>query len=266
MRYASINARVLVICAVVVSLGLPQAVSARPSVTFRATAVPIPRDLANPRHGTYPGTGFILGASAALESEWRISGSEYGGSPSPLTWLKVYSPAGVRLNPQAFGICSESILAADGPSGCSKSSSAGFGDGTGVVTFGATRVKEQADVHVFFRPGGLIFYVHGGTPALIEVMSLGTILPIARPFAQLFTGEVPLVATVPEALYGSLESLKITLGAAFKKAGRLVSWATLPSHCPARGFKLKAELSFLDGETVPVTDTVTCPKRRRAHG
>ena len=266
MSYAPINARVLAVCAVFMTLALPRAASARPSVTFRATAVPIPRDLSNPRHGTYPGTGYILGAAAALESEWKISGSEYGGSPSPLTWLKVYSPAGLRLAPQAFGICSETILAADGPGGCPKSSSAGFGDGTGVVTFGGTRVKEIADAHVFFRPGGLIFYVHGGTPALIEVMSLGTILPIAPPFAQVFTGEVPLVATVPEGLYGSLESLKITLGAAFKRAGKLVSWATLPRRCPRSGFMLKAELSFLNGETVPVADRVACPKRKRAHG
>jgi hypothetical protein len=51
-------------------------------------------------------------------------------------------------------------------------------------------VKEAADVPVFFRPGGLIFYVHGGAPALIKIMSLGTILPFAAPFAQLFTDTV----------------------------------------------------------------------------
>jgi hypothetical protein len=266
VRYASINAGILIACAALTAMGLPApAVAAKPIVTFRAAAVPVPIDLNNPRHRTYPGTGYVLGASAALESEWKIRGSEYGGSPSPLTWLKVYSPAGLRLDPQAFGICSTSILMADGPRGCPRRSLAGpVGEGTGVVTFGNTRVPERADVHVFFRPGGLIFYVHGGTPALIEMMSLGTILPTAAPFAQLFTGEVPLVATVPEGQYASLESLKITLGAAFKRAGKLVSWVTLPSHCPARGFMVRAELSFLNGETVPVADTVKCPKRRPA--
>jgi hypothetical protein len=263
-RYVSICSRFLIVCAVSLAVGLPDAASARPVVSFRTAAVPIPIDLRNARSRTYPGTGSILGAGMAMEGEWKISGTEYGGSPSPLTWLKVYTPAGTRLNPQAFGTCSETILAADGPQGCPKDSLAGpVGEGTGVVTFGDTRVSEKLSVYVFFRPGGLIFYVYGGTPALVEVMTQGTILDTAPPFAQLFTGEVPLVATVPGGLDGSTEQLKITIGAAFKKGGKLISYATVPSSCPKGGFTVKAELSFLNGETIPIAKETACPKHPR---
>lgn len=139
-----------------------------------------------------------------------------------------------------------------------------LGEGIGVVSFGETRVPERVSVNVFFRPGGYIFYVHGGTPTLIEVMSEGTVFAATPPYAQLMSGEVPLVGSVPGGFDGSIEQLKITIGAAYERHGKLISYATAPSSCPRQGFVLvKAEMSFLDGETIPVTSKIACPKRRR---
>ena len=71
-------------------LGLPAAASAAPVVTFKAKAVPIPG---------FPHTGNILGAGAALQSQWTIKGTEYGGFPPPLIGVNVYLPAGTKIHP-----------------------------------------------------------------------------------------------------------------------------------------------------------------------
>ncbi len=51
-------------------LALAGTASAAPTVTFKAKAVPIPG---------FPHTGNIFGAGAAVEAEFHISGTEYGG-------------------------------------------------------------------------------------------------------------------------------------------------------------------------------------------
>jgi hypothetical protein len=236
---------------------------ARPVVAFKIAPVPVLVDPSNPHGGTYPDTGNIFGAGAAGEAEWKISGTEYGGAPAPLTWIKIYTPVGVKVHPRSFGVCSEAILSASGVEGCPRHSLAGWGEGTGFVTFGATRVPETATVQVFFRPGGVVFFIRGGSPALFELMSEGTILNAGPAFGQLFTGEVPLIASVPGALDGSIERLRIVIGAAYKQNNKLISFITMPKTCPKGGYTAKAELSFLNGETVPVTKKVACPRRRR---
>src|SRR4029077_19513079 len=73
-------------------LGLPAVASAAaPTVAFKAKAVPIPK----PGGGTYPHTGNILGAGAALQAEYTITGSGYGvttqnpaGGKPPISGVK----------------------------------------------------------------------------------------------------------------------------------------------------------------------------------
>ena len=79
--------------------------------------MPVPVDLSNPDSATYPGTGAIPGAPVALELEAKISGTEYAGSPSPLTLIKTYAPAGVAVHTQGFATCSESHARRAGPRG-----------------------------------------------------------------------------------------------------------------------------------------------------
>ena len=78
-------------------LGLPVLASAAPVVTLKAKAVPIPG---------FPHTGDILGAGAALQTEWTIKGTEYGGFPPPLIGVNFYLPVGTKLHPQGFATCS----------------------------------------------------------------------------------------------------------------------------------------------------------------
>ncbi len=247
--------------------GLPALASARPVVTLKAVAVPIPINLSNPHSATYPGTGAILGAPLAMEAELTIGGTEYGGSPAPLTGVKFYIPAGAKVNARGFATCSETTLKEQGAAGCPKKSFAGaLGEASGVVSFGESRVHEKVTVQAFFAPGGsLFFYVVGETPAVIELVSKGTLIDKASPpFGMVFTGEVPLVESVPGALDASVEQVKVKVGAAFEQGKKLISYATAPGTCPkSRFFPVKVELSFLGGETVPAESRVPCPARKR---
>jgi hypothetical protein len=244
--------------------GIPGVASARPVVTLRAAAVPVPIDLRNPHSATYPGTGAILGAPVALELEDTIRGTEYWGSPSPLTQIKVYTPAGAKVHTQGFATCTEAILLAHGAAGCPKRSFvSALGEVNGVVSFGETRVHERVTLQGFFNAGGgYLFYVVGSSPVSLEIFEKGTLASASPPFGQVFTGEVPLVESVPGAPDASTEQFKVTVGAAFKQGKKLVSYATNPLTCPKSGAPLKVELSFLSGERVPVEERLPCPKHR----
>jgi hypothetical protein len=240
-------------------LGLSATASAAPTVTLKAVAVPIPK----PGGGTYPGTGDILGAGAALETEFTISGTEYGGFPPPLTGVTFYTPTGTKLHPQGFVTCAPSVIERSGTGPCPKKSAAGpKGAITGVVSFGTERVHETVSVQAFFAPsGGLEFYAEGTSPVSIEILSTGHFSTAAPPFGPKLTAIVPLVESVPGALDASIQTIKVKVGAAYKQGKKTVSYGTLPSKCPKGGFPVKAELTFLGGAVVPAEYKAPCPKK-----
>lgn len=242
--------------------GLTAVASATPTITAKATIVPIPINPRTATGPTYPGTGDMLGAPAALEIEGKISGSEYGGFPSPLKQVKVFLPKGVKVSESGFARCSESILRASGPAGCPlRSIASAPGEATGAVSFGGERVHERVSVQAFFNSGGgLIFSIVGTTPVSLE--EFATLAFANGPAGQIATAEIPLIETVPGALAASAEQFKIKLGAAFKKGKKLVSFGTVPNTCK-NGFTAKVEASFYSGETVPLSVTVPCPKGAR---
>ncbi|HTA37386.1 MAG TPA: hypothetical protein VK761_11790, partial [Solirubrobacteraceae bacterium] len=83
----SCKARMCFTLLALAALTLPASATAAPSVTFKARAVPIPG---------FRGTGNILGAGAALQVQYSIAGSEYGGFPAPLVGVNFYTPAGTK--------------------------------------------------------------------------------------------------------------------------------------------------------------------------
>jgi hypothetical protein len=236
------------------ALAFAASVSAAPTVTLTMTPVPIPG---------YPRTGDILGTGTALEARATISGSEYGGSPSPLTEMTFYSPAGFRVSPAGFASCAPSVLEASGSVGCPRGSNAATGVGLGVVSFGPERVNEKVSIQGFFAPsGGLTFYVDGKTPAAFEVLEPAHWIAATAAGGPALIVEVPLVETVPGADDASILSFTVKVGAAYKQGKRTVSYLTLPRSCPAGGVPIKAEFKFMSGETVTVIDQQPCPKRR----
>jgi hypothetical protein len=229
--------------------------SATPTATLKVTPLPIPG---------FPGTGNSLGAGAEVEVQVTISGTEYDGSPSPLTGAIFYAPAGVKVNPKGFLTCAPSVLEVSGPSGCPKSSRAGpVGEGLGVVSFGSERVNEKVSIQAFFAADdGLTFYVEGSTPTSFQVLEKAQWAMAGAPYGSGLNIEVPLIETLPGADDASVLSFKVTVGAAYKKAKEVHSYLTLPKACPRGGYPLKSELKFLSGETVTVAYKHPCPRHK----
>ena len=242
-------------------LALSSVASAAPTVTFKAKAVPIPG---------FPHTGNILGAGAAIEAEYTISGTEYGGFPPPLIGVNFYLPSGTKLHPQGFQTCATTTLEQFGPTKCPKSSAAGpVGKVLGIVAFGNERVAENAELSSFYSPGGGIeFFTDGHSPVSLEILSKGHYVNLSggAGYGPKLIATVPLVATVPGAPFASVESIKVKAGSAYKKGGKTVYYGTVPKKCPKGGFPVKSEMIFAEnGEEskpviVPVTYKAPCPK------
>jgi hypothetical protein len=245
------------------ALVLPSVASALPTVKFKAVAVPIAH---------FAHTGNILGAGAALQYEYEISGTEYFGSPPPIIGINFYTPKGTVLHPSGFPTCSEEIVRQFGPVKCKKSSQAGpVGTALGYVTLGGERVEETAEIFSFYKPGGgFIFFTDGHTPVSLEILSPGKY--------KNFTGgagygpelevTVPEIASVPGAPYASVKTIKGKAGSAYKgKNGKPVFYGRVPKKCPKGGFPLKTEVIFAENgeeskpQVVTATYNAPCPRK-----
>ena len=229
-------------------LGSPVAASAAPTVTFKATAVPIPG---------FPHTGNILGAGAAVDFEWTIKGNEYGGFPPPLIGVNTFFPKGTVINPAGFTSCSPTTLKNIGGKACPKGSKiTTHGEGTGFVTFGTERVPETVSIEGFFAPAGkLQFLTVGTTPASFEFIAESHKTAVGAPYGPEYITEVPLIETVPGAPDASTESINVTAGAAIKKNGKAIYYGKEPTKCPKGGFPLKSELVFANLSALPARAT-----------
>ena len=118
-----------------------------PRVTFKVRPVPIEGF----RH-----TGNIAGAGAAIETDYRISGREYGGFPPPLVGLNLYMPAGTDVHPADFPTCPPPREPeALGPQHGSRPCSAGpAGPARAFVAFGKRVRPEAATIEASYAPGG----------------------------------------------------------------------------------------------------------------
>jgi hypothetical protein len=248
----------------VAALVIPALASAAPTTaTLSVRGVPVPVNPSAPNSPTYAGTGETLGGGTAVEGELKISGTEYGGFPPPVTHVTFLAPAGAKLHPQGFATCSQATLESHEVSLCPKQSAASpVGSVSGVVSFGSTRVHETLTLQAFFAPGGeLAFYAEGRSPAVIEVLGKAGFTDAGGMFGPEFNATVPLVETVPEAPYAVVESVRLKIGAAFMQGKKLISYVTLPKKCPRGGFPVRAELRFLIGEPVTINTRMPCPKR-----
>ncbi len=244
------------------SLAAASVAEAKPTVRFKASAVAIKG---------FPHTGNFLGAGAAVQAEYRISGTEYGGFPPPLIGVNFYLPKGTVLHTSGFSTCALTTLEQVGPSGCSHGSAAGpVGKVKGIVSFGTERVEEGATLESFYAPGGgFEFFTNGHSPVSLEILSKGHYVHLggAGGFGPELVAAVPLVSTVPGAPFASVESISVKAGSARKVNGKPVYYGRVPKKCPKGGFPIKTEMIFDEGGAMPpVPEVVTatykspCPK------
>jgi hypothetical protein len=236
------------------SLAFAPGAGAAPAVTFKVKPQPIPG---------FPGTGNILGAGARVTVQDTITGTEYGGFPSPLVLLDIFTPANTKIDSTGFATCSPAALENVGPSACPKKSIAGpVGEGVGVVTFGGEQVREKVTLQSFFAPNnGLMVYANGSTPVSLQIVEKGHWVTGPAPYGPELIVDIPLVESVPGAPDASILSFKVAVGAAYRKHGKTHSYITLPKHCPHGGAPIKTELSFLSGEHTAVAFNQPCPRR-----
>lgn len=265
----------LVLCGLAV-MGLPAVASAAPKVTIKARAVPIPKNLTKKNGPTWPHTGNILGAPAAVEATFTIKGTEYFGFPAPLREVVVYLPKGTKLHPQGFKTCNQAYLEHKEPEKCSKATLASPpGEVRGEVQFGKEEpVKETVKVQGYFLPKkGIGFWIEGQKPVQIEAAATGKIVPAGGQFSLKEAVKAPLIVPVSGSHAASSEYINVKVGAARKQGKKLISYGTMPKTCPKGGFPVKAELTFgvQEGEgegaagsspmeTVTVTTKAPCPK------
>ncbi len=243
-------------------LAVPGVASAVPTVKFKAEAVPIPG---------YRGTGNILGAGAALQSEYTIEGTEYFGSPPPIIGINFYTPKGTMLHTGGFPTCSEATVKQFGPIKCPKGSQAGpIGAALGYVTLGGERVEETTEIFSFYKPGGgFIFFTDGHSPVSLEILSPGHYKNLVggAGYGPELEVTVPEIASVPGAPYASVKTIKVKAGSAYKSHGKPVYYGRVPKKCPKGGFALKTEVIFAENgeESKPVTVTAEykapCPRK-----
>jgi hypothetical protein len=252
MRRASTYLALLSIAA----LGLPAAATAAPVITLTPKVVPLTG---------FPGTGYHLGKGAAVEFKFTIKGTEStGGVVSQLTGVKVYLPKGTKISSKGFTTCSPAVLENTGPSGCPKKSQASPVGSAGVVDpIGGTDIRETAEVQAFFAPGNkLQFYANAAAPISAQLIAAtGSYITGPAPYGPEFVGAVQEIASVPGAPPVSTESIKLKVGAAYKKNGKVYSYGTVPKTCPKGGFPFKAEMTFATGEVSTIASKLPCPKK-----
>ena len=237
---------------------------AAPTVQFKATAVPIKG---------FAHTGNILGAGAAIQAEYKISGTEYGGFPPPLIGVNFYLPKGTVLHTGGLPhVRRRQSSNRSAPRRCPRSSAAGpVGKVLGIVSFGSERVEEPATLESFYAPGGgITFFTDGHSPVSLEILSKAHYVSLggAGGFGPKLISEVPLVSTVPGAPYASVKSISVKAGSARKVHGKPVYYGRVPKKCPKGGFPIKTEVIFDEGGAVPVVPEVVtatykspCPKK-----
>lgn len=233
--------------------GVAAPACATPTLTIKTTVLPIPG---------FSHTGDIRGAGALIEGEGTLSGTEYYGSPPPVTEIKVFAPAGAKLHPRGFATCPPEALERTGPEACSKKSIAGpKTSALGVVSFASERVEETASIELFFAPGGTLeAFVEGATPVSLEILVKARFVNAAPPFGFEGIAEVPLIETLPGAPDASFLHGVVGVGAAYRKNGKTVSYLTLPPTCSKGGWPVTVQVTFDGGATTEASYKMPCPK------
>lgn len=194
--------------------------------------------------------------------------------PSPVSKLTLYGPAGLGIQAQGAGTCSEAALLERGPAGCPANSRVGFGGGVAELGLPGQLVRETFTLDFFFasRQRGhlaILVYASGVSPVTASLIVIAKEIPAPKPYGLGFSIQVPPVSTIPGAANASVESAFATIGASNVTYPKIVhgrrtlfhvKGLTVPKKCPAGGFPTRGSVQFADGATFMVNPTIPCPR------
>src|SRR5580693_2497690 len=203
--------------------------------------------------------GSDLGEAGTTQAELTFTGSEYHGSPEPVTEVVIHLPAGVGGTDEGFPICSEGEAYEEAykrAGSCPVDSIAGpvgsigleIEEGGALPGEPTKRVPVTGAIQpVFAEPE------EDGTAMLYFIaQARGFEFPVrawyradAPPYGRELHLEVPLIEDIPGQPYASITSLNLTLGTTRETVGQLVSSLMLPPECPANGqFPWAVDLTY----------------------
>jgi hypothetical protein len=188
--------------------------------------------------------------AAVMTDTIGISGAEYGGAPLPLTELTVRLPKGTVLSNAGFATCPKAMLkpSGEGPAGCVGAKAGPTGTFNGTAELEGRMEPEYGTAETFFsEEGGLLLYLFGHNPDLIEVLASGHYVAASGSAGPGVAFEVPLTETVPGAPFATITGLSLHLGAFRQEHGVTVGSVTAPGEC-ATGMGWEVAGMFSDGK------------------
>jgi hypothetical protein len=212
-----------------------------------------------------------LGASTTVQLAIRI-GRPGPTVPTAVSRVELDFPRDLGIATSGLGLadCAPGALELAGPSSCPANSKLGAGDATVAVAFGPTTVNEHVTLGLFAAPSS-DGYIHMSVLAVgLEPIAARIVMP-----AVLLPGrlriDVPPVSSVPGAPDVAVVALRAKLGGALtyfeRSHGHTIAYRprgiSLPDRCPDGGWRLSAQLAFMDGATSTARTAVPCPVAHR---
>ncbi|MGC2375540.1 MAG: Ig-like domain-containing protein [Solirubrobacteraceae bacterium] len=204
----------------------------------------------------------FLGEGSTLNAQFTFTGSEYHGSPDPVTEVMVHLPAGVGGSSAGFPTCSEQTLHESGSAGCPAGSLAGPVGSIGLdIEEGQSqpggvivieRIHETGTIQPVFADkektnDDFFFYIEApGVQAVAPAYSVED----TSPYGRMLRLELPLIESIPAQPFASITSLTLTLGTSREENAQLVSSLTIPQECPVSGmFPWAADVTYTTNGT-----------------
>jgi hypothetical protein len=215
-----------------------------------------------------------LGASTNLSATLGFLGQ---AMPGPVSYLRIFGPAGMRLDVGGLPTCAAQKLEADGPRGCPAESRVGFGGGIGIQQLGAESFEEPFKLDFFLAPPehghlAILILVSAIQPIALQLVLRAREARGPSPYGFGLEAQVPPISTVPGATNVVVTSGYVSLGASDIAYYRVhdgvrrlvrVNGLLAPRGCPEGGFQYEAALTFEDGSTSIGRTSSPCPRRRR---
>jgi hypothetical protein len=243
------------------ALVVPSLAVGAPTVTMKASASAIPRNLLAARGASWPHTG-KPGTGAELATSFTIAGTEDAGLPAPLRRVVVSLPRGTVIDRHGFATCHPRLSgwSKNGPPCPARSLAGAASEELDEASFGSEGIVQSARAHGAFFPasGGLGFWTHttGNGPFISGGFNTGGLTSSSGTYK--LTENLPLQTAVGRDL--ATASLTLALGATYSQGHSLISLVTLPKSCPAGGYPLKAVLSFGAGVEAQWESVATAAK------